>query len=144
MGKAAFNKKETLFTSKFDLELRKKLVKCYIWSIALYGVETWTLRKLDQKYLESFQMWCWRRMEKISWKDRVNNEAVLHRVKEERNILHTIRRRKANWTEHILRRSSLLSHIIEGNVVGTRRRGRRRKQLLDDLKEARRYWKLKE
>jgi hypothetical protein len=91
MAKAAFIKKKTFFTSKLDLELRKKLVKCYIWSIALYGVETWTLRKLDQKYLESFEMWCWRRMEKISWTDCVNNEAVLHRVKEERNILHTIR-----------------------------------------------------
>jgi hypothetical protein len=50
-----FNKK-TLFTSKLDLNLRKKLVKCYTWSIALYGAGTWTLRKLDQKYLESFEM----------------------------------------------------------------------------------------
>jgi hypothetical protein len=141
--KAAFNKK-TLFTSKLDLELRKKLVKCYIWSIALYGVETWTLQKLDQKYLESFEMCCWRRMEKKSWTDRVTNEAVLHRVKEERNILHTIRRRKDNWIGHILRRNCLLSHIIEGKIIGARRRGRRRKQLLDDLKKARRYWKLKE
>jgi hypothetical protein len=135
MAKAAFNRKKTLFTSKLDLELRKKLVKCYIWSIALYCVETWTLRKLDQRYLESFEMWCWRRMEKISWTDRVNNEAILHRVKEERNILHTKRRRKANWIGHILRRNCLLSHIIEGKIRGTRRRGRRRKQLLDDLKE---------
>jgi hypothetical protein len=73
-------------------------------------------------------------MEKISWTDRVNNEAVLHRVKEEGNILHTIRRRKANWIGHILSRNCLLSHIIEGKIIGTRRRGRRRKQLLDDLK----------
>jgi hypothetical protein len=51
MAKAAFNKKKNLFTSKLDLNLRKKLVKCYIWSIALYGAETWTLRKVDQKYL---------------------------------------------------------------------------------------------
>jgi hypothetical protein len=49
------------------------------------------VQKLDQKYLESFEMWCWRRMEKISWMDCVNNEAVLHRVKEGKNILHTIR-----------------------------------------------------
>jgi hypothetical protein len=81
-------------------------------------------------------------MEKISWTDRVNNQVVLHRVKEERNILHTIRRRRANWIGHILRRNCLLSHIIEGKIIGTRRRGRRRKQLLDDFKEARRYWKL--
>jgi hypothetical protein len=92
MAKAAFNKM-TLFTSKLDLNLRKKLVKCYIWSIALYGAETWTLWKVDQKYLESFEMWCWRRMEKISWADHVRNEEVLHRVKEERNILHTIKKR---------------------------------------------------
>jgi hypothetical protein len=87
-------------------------------------------------------------MEKISWTDRVRNEEVLHRVKEERNILPTIKRRKANWIGHILRRNCLLKHVIEGKVEGriemTRRRGRRRKQLLDDLKENRRYWKLKE
>jgi hypothetical protein len=56
--KAAFNKKKTFSTCRLNLNLRKKLVKCYIWSIALYGAETWTLRKVDQKYLESFEMWC--------------------------------------------------------------------------------------
>jgi hypothetical protein len=95
MAKAAFNKKTTLFTNTSDLELKKKLVKCYIWSIALYGVETWALRAVDQKHLESFKMWCWRRMEKISWTDHVRNK-VLHRVKEQRNILHEMCKRKAN------------------------------------------------
>jgi hypothetical protein len=52
--------------STLVLELRKKLVRCYVWSIALYGAETWTLRAVDQKRLESFEMWCWRRMEEIS------------------------------------------------------------------------------
>ena len=54
MAKAAFSKKRALFTGTLDLELRKKLVKCYIWSIALYGAETWTLRAVDQKQLESY------------------------------------------------------------------------------------------
>jgi hypothetical protein len=54
LAKAAFNEKKTLVTSKLDLNLRKKLVKCYIWSIAFYGAEKWTLWKVDQKYLESF------------------------------------------------------------------------------------------
>jgi hypothetical protein len=87
-------------------------------------------------------------MEKISWTDRVRNEEVLHRVKEEGNILRTIKRRKANWIGHILRRNCLLKHIIEGKLKGriemTGRRRRRRKQLMDDLKEKRGYWKLKE
>ena len=96
MAKAAFNKKKNLFTSKLDLNLRKKLVKCYVWSMALYGAETWTFRATDQKHLESFEMWCWRRTEKVSWTDHVRNEEVLLRVNEQRNILHEIRKRKAN------------------------------------------------
>jgi hypothetical protein len=68
-------------------------------------------------------------MEKISWTDRVRNEEVLHRVKEDRNILHTMKRRKVNWIGHILRRNCLLKHVIGGNVEGriemAGRRGRR-------------------
>ena len=77
MAEAEFNKKRVLFTSKLYLELRKKLVKCYIWSIALYGSQTWTLRAVDQKHLESFETWCWRSMKKISWTDNVRNEEIL-------------------------------------------------------------------
>jgi hypothetical protein len=55
LAKAAFNKKGALFTSTLDLKLRKKLVKYYIWSIVLYGAETWTLRSVDQKHVESFK-----------------------------------------------------------------------------------------
>ena len=76
-------------------------------------LETWTLRAADQKYLESFEMWCWRRME-ISWTDHVRNEEMLLRVNEQRNILHEIRKRKANWIGHILRRNCLLKQVIEG------------------------------
>jgi hypothetical protein len=74
MAEAAFNKTKGLFTNKLDLDLRKKLVKCCIWLIALLGVDMWTLREVEQKYLESFEMCCWRRMEKISWNNFVRNE----------------------------------------------------------------------
>jgi hypothetical protein len=148
MAKAAFKKKRTLFTSTLDLGLRKKLLKCYVWSIALYGAETWTLLTVDQKQMESFEMWCWRRMEKISWTDHVRNEEVLLRVKEQRNILHEIRKQMANWIGHILFRNCLLQRVIEGKVQGARevtgRQGRRRKKLLDNLKERRGYPHLKE
>jgi hypothetical protein len=61
------------FTSTLDLKLRKQQVKCYIWSIVLYGAETWMLWAVEQKHLESFEMWCWRRMEKIIRTDHVRN-----------------------------------------------------------------------
>jgi hypothetical protein len=73
-----------------------------------------SLRAVDQKHLESFEMWCWRMMEKISWTDHVRNEEVLLGVKEQRDILHEISKRKANWIGHILRRNSLLQQVIEG------------------------------
>ena len=70
-------------------------------------------------------------MEKMSWTDRVRNEEVLYRVKEERNIIHTIKRRKANWIGHNLRTSCVIKHITKGNIEGrievTRRQRRTRK-----------------
>ena len=84
-------------------------------------------------------MWCWGRTEEISWTDHVRNEEVLLRVKEQRNILHEIRKPKANWIGHILRRNCLLQQVIEGKVkegievIGRRRR--RCRKLLDDLKD---------
>jgi len=87
-------------------------------------------------------------MEKISWTDHVRNEEVLLRVNEQRKILHEIRKRKANWIGHILRRNCLLKQVIAGKIKGemevTRRRGRKRKKLLVDLKDRKGYSHLKE
>jgi hypothetical protein len=78
----------------------------------------------------------------------VRDEEVLLRVKEQRNIPHEIRKRKANWIGHILRRNYLLQRVIEGKIQGgievTGRQGRRRRKLLDYLKERRGYSHLKE
>jgi hypothetical protein len=78
----------------------------------------------------------------------VRNEDVLLRVKEQRNILHEIRKRKANWIGHILSRNCLPQRVTEGKIQGelkvTGRQGKRRMNLLDDLKERRGYSHLKE
>ena len=66
------------------------------------------------------------------------------KVNEERNILRTIKRRKADWIGHICRRNCRLKYSIEGRLEGTRRRGRRRSHLLGDIKETRGYWKQKQ
>jgi hypothetical protein len=91
MAKAAFNKKNIILASILELNLRKKLVKCDIWSTALYGAETWTLRETDQKYLRHFEMWCWRRMDKMSQIYHVRNGKVLH----------TARRRGISYIQHV-------------------------------------------
>jgi len=80
-----------LFHHKFGISLSNKLVKILHLEHSFAGAETWIFRKVDQRHLESFAMWCWRRMEKISWPDRVRNEEVLRRVREEGSILRTAR-----------------------------------------------------
>jgi hypothetical protein len=92
------------------------------------------------------ETWCWRRMEKIIWADHVRNEELLQRAKENRTALNTIKRRKAKWIGHILRRNCPLDHVIEERIKGriemTGSRRRRGKQLLCDLKGMREYSKL--
>jgi len=93
-------------------------VKCYIWREALCGAETGTLRRVDQKYMESFGMWCWGRTEKSSWTDRVRHKEVLPNVKEQRNVLHKMEIKKAKWIFRMLRRNCFVKHVIEVNIEG--------------------------
>ena len=116
------------------LHLEHSFIRC--WNLDASGSRSETPGKFWNVVLE------------ISWTDRVRNEEVLFRVKEQRNIVHEINKRRANWIGHILRRSCLLQLVIDGKIKGgievTGRRGRRRRKLLDDVKERRGYCHLKE
>jgi hypothetical protein len=100
----------------------------YIWSIALYGAETWMLWAVDQKHLESFEIWYCRRMEKISWADRMRIEEVLLRVKEQRNILHEISEWKANRIGHMLGRLPSTMSYCRKDTRGDRSNRKTRKK----------------
>jgi hypothetical protein len=68
----------------------------YVWNIALYGPETSTLKRSEQDYLDIFEMWCWRGMEKIKWSEKITNEQVLELIGEKRTLLNNTLRRKVN------------------------------------------------
>ena len=94
------------------------------------------MRKNEIHSLQAFEMWIWRRMEKISWKHNVTNEQVLAIVKEKRMLIHVIRSRKKKWIGHVLRGNGLtLKETIEGRIEGKCTRGRRRIMMLEDMKE---------
>jgi len=81
-GKSVIKQVEQSFQVQITFKFRgRKYYTCYIWGTSFYGAEIWAFWKLDQKYLKTFEMWCWRRMEKTRWKNCVRNE-VLHRVQE--------------------------------------------------------------
>jgi ribosomal protein L35 len=113
-----------------------KLAECYTWNIALYPADIWTLLKV---YAESFKISCWSRMEEIIWALRMKTRRSIAWSQGGKVHRNRIKRWKANWTGHILRRFCLLKHIVEGKIEGRvavkRRRGKRRQLILDDLNE---------
>ena len=98
----------------------------------------------DILYLESFEMWVWRRLEGIKWSDKVRNEEVLRRVGEKREILRTIKNRKRNWLGHILIRDCLQRRIKKGKLEGRISRGRKRFEMLTDMLNGRTFEQMKE
>jgi len=70
------DKKQLLCSNNFSLETKKKLIKSYIWSVALYGLETWTLRKSEERFVNAVETRCWRRMLKVTWTGRIMNDEV--------------------------------------------------------------------
>ena len=132
-AKKAFAEKKHLLTSNLDIEIKKRFLKAYLWSVALYDSESWTLGKDDKRNSEAFEMWCYRKMMKISWTDRVTNEEVLNQVKAKRTIWNTLQRRRDKMIGHILRPEGLTHLIVEGIAEGKRGRGRPRMSYLDQI-----------
>ncbi|KAJ4437426.1 hypothetical protein ANN_17570 [Periplaneta americana] len=133
MIKEAFNKEEHI-PRTFGIITKEELVNCFVWSKALSGSETWTLRRSEEKRIEAVEMWTWGRKERVKWTDRIRNEVVFERVGEERMMLKLIRKRKRNWLCHWLRKNCLLKDALEGIVNGRGLRGRRKYQMIDDIK----------
>ena len=94
MAKEAFNRKRSNFCGPLEKGLRRRLVKCFVWSVVLYGAETWTLRRNEQKRLEAFDMWIWRRKERGKWTDKMKNAVVLETVGVGRIMVELIKKRK--------------------------------------------------
>jgi len=135
LAKEAFNKRKELLTKRLNKPLKKRMIRTLVWPVAMYGCETWTLRKAEVDKLEAFEMWLWRKEEKLSWKDKVSNEEVLKRVGETRCLIKAVYERKKNWIGHVLRGNGLLRDVLEGRMVGKRGRGKPQIGMLDELME---------
>lgn len=138
IAKNAFWKHRDLMTRNISKTTKLRLLKTYVFSILTYGCEAWTIHPEFGKKITSFELWCYRRMLKVSWVDKITNVEILRRMgKSTPELLKDIRERKLKFAGHIMRGSSgqLLLDIIEGDVEGPRPRGRPRRMWLDDVKE---------
>ena len=89
----------------------------------------------DREILEAFEMWCWRRMEKISWTHKVTNQEVLRRVNKKRVLMEIIQNRRGKMIGHLIRHDNFMGNIIEGKIEGKRGRGRPWINYMSQVKE---------
>ena len=133
-AKSAFVKMKSLLTNKsIGLEIRKKILRCYIEPILLYGCEAWTLTKKIIGYLEGAEMWFFRRMLRVAWSDKKSNLDVLKMTNAQRALIGKVQKRKSTLVGHIVRKERIENLIITGKMEGKRSRGRQRKKMLDDV-----------
>ena len=134
-AKRGFNEMKSLLKNrKLSLQSRKRMIKSYIWSILLYGCETWTISRKMEKKLEAAEMWIWRRVLSVSWTERVTNQRILERMGTTRELLNTIRKRQLQFLGHILREEGLENLCLTGKIEGRRARGRQREKYMDGLR----------
>ena len=101
----------------------------------MYGCETWTLSKPAADRIEAFEMWCYRRLLRISWTKKVTNNEVLQRVDSQRTIFIDIKRRKLKYFGHIMRKNGFQRILMDGKVDGKRGRGRPRTSWSSNIAE---------
>jgi hypothetical protein len=137
MARSSFIKfKKVLCNSSINITLRIRYLKCYVWSILIYGLEAWTLKVSTMHKIEAFEMWCYRRLLKISWIDRISNEEVLIKLNKDRELLKMIKIRKTQYFGHIIRgpKYEILQLIVQGRIEGTRGVGRKLTSWLDNIR----------
>ena len=137
IAKNSFWDLKELMKSNINMSTKKRLLKTYIMSLLTYGSEAWTIGKEAARRINAFETWCYRRILKVRWIDKITNKEIFDRIKEEPNLLEQIARRKSSFFGHIVRSSNrnLFVNIIEGFINGKRAQGRPRRMWIDDIKE---------
>ena len=103
--------KKLLTSKQLPLNLRKKMLNCYIYSIFMYGSETWTLTKTLENKINALEMWCLR-MGRISWKDQKSNKEVLNIMKAKPELLNKVKSRKLGYFGHVKRHNNICKMIL--------------------------------
>ncbi len=132
---AGFNK---IWRSKdIRMTVKTQILRTCVFSVLLYASETWTMKKTDQDRLLAFEMRCYRRLLNIRWQQRVTNVEVRRRMNNTENIVQTVIKRKMELFGHICRMEDgrMVKKMVFGTVGGKNRRGRPRREWLDDITE---------
>ena len=114
------------------LSSRVYLVKAMVFPVVLYGCESWTIKEIEHRRIDAFELWCWRRIQRVPWTARRSNQSILKEISPGCSLDGLILKLKPQYFGHLMwRADSLEKTLILGKIEGRRRRGRQRIRWLD-------------
>jgi len=135
-GNGVFRGGQPVKNKDISTTTKVRLLKALVWSVAIYGSEGWTLRSREEKYIEAFETWCYRRLLRIPWTQHKTNEWILGKLKVERELLNRVKSPKLGFYGHTTRKyESMEKEMVQGCVPDYRTRGRQRRRWTDDITE---------
>ena len=136
MGRSATQKMVKIWKSRgVSTKLKVRLLRAMVFPIATYGSESWAMNAREKKRVDAFEMWCYRRILRISWRDRRSNEWVIEKIGSGMQLRKGICERKMRLFGHIIRRDGLEKRLAQGKVPHPRRRGRPTTSWYQDIKD---------
>ena len=111
------------------------LVKAVVFPVVMYGYESWTIKKtLEHRRIDAFELWCWRRLLRVTWTVRRSNQSILKEMSPGYSLEGLMLKLKLQYFGHVMRRAdSLEKTLMLGKIEGRRRRGRQRMRWLDGI-----------
>ena len=129
---------DSIFKSReITLPTKVHLVKAMVFPVVMYGCESWTVKKVECRRTDAFELWCWRRLLRVPWTARRSNQSILKEISPEYSLEGLMLKLKLQYFGHLMRRTnSLEKTLMLGGIVGRRRRGRWRMRWLDGITDS--------
>ena len=137
-GAIAFSYLDSILKSRdVTLPTKAHLVKAMVFPVVMYGCESWTIEKAEHQRIDAFDLWCWRRLMKVSWTARRSNQSILKEISPGCSLEGMMLKLKFQYFGHLMRRvDSLEKSLMLGGIGGRRRRGRHRMRWLDGITDS--------
>ena len=138
LGRKVMSNLDSIFKSR-DITLPAKvhLVKAMVFPVVMYGYESWTVKKAEHRRIDTFELWCWRRLLRVPWTGRKSNQCILKEISSGITLEGLMLKLKLQYSGHLMRRVDLLENtLMLGGIEGRRRRGRLRMRWLDGITDS--------
>ena len=131
------NRDSMLKRRDIALPTKVRLVKAMVFSVVMYGCESWTVKKAKRRRIDAFELWCWRRLLRVPWTARRSNQAILKKISPEYSLEGLMLKLQLEYFGHLMRRThSLEKTLMLGKIEGRRRRGQQRMRWLDGITDS--------